>query len=74
MRIKQKVLASVAAVGSLLSVGAMAQTSGSSTDFSTILSGLDTSTIVAAIISAGVLLAGVGFSKWGTKKVAKFFG
>lgn len=44
------------------------------TDFSTILTGLDSTTAVTAIIGAGVILAGVGFAKWATKKVARFFG
>lgn len=72
MRIKHKVAASVAAVGSVLSVGAFAQTAP--TSYSSILSGLDTSTAISAVIGAGALLAGVGFAKWATKKVARFFG
>jgi hypothetical protein len=44
------------------------------TDYSSILTGLDSSTAVTAIIGAGVILAGVGFAKWATKKVARFFG
>ncbi|THD06475.1 capsid protein [Rhodanobacter lindaniclasticus] len=50
----------------------MAQTTG--TDYSSILSGLDTSTAITAIVGAGVIVAGVGFAKWATKKVARFFG
>lgn len=45
-----------------------------STTFSNILSGLDVSTAVTAIISAAALLAAVSFTKWGAKKVAAFFG
>lgn len=70
MSIKHNVAAAVAAVGSVLSVGAFA----TGADFSTVLTGLDTSTAVTAIIGAGALLAGVGFAKWATKKVARFFG
>lgn len=62
------VAASGAAVGGL----AMAQTTG--TDYSSILAGLDTSTAITAIVGAGVILAGVGFAKWATKKVGRFFG
>lgn len=51
----------------------MAQTAAA-TSYSSILSGLDTSTAITAIIGAGALLAGVGFAKWATKKVARFFG
>ena len=63
-----------ASVG-LASIGglAMAQSS-SSTNFSSILSGLDASTAVTAILAAAVILALVGFAKWGAKKVGKFFG
>ena len=71
---KGKVLAAVASVGSLVAGGAMAQTSGTATSYSSILSGLDTSTAITAIIGDGALLAGVGFAKWATKKVARFFG
>lgn len=58
--------------GALVSGGAFAQSTGA--DYSSILSGLDTSTAIAAIVGAGVILAGVGFAKWATKKVARFFG
>lgn len=73
MEIKSKVMAGAAAVGSLVAGGAMAQTAAA-TSYSSILSGLDTSTAITAIIGAGALLAGVGFAKWATKKVARFFG
>lgn len=62
----------LAAVGSLVAVPAFAQTTGN--DYSSILTGLDSSTAITAIIGAGVILAGVGFAKWATKKVARFFG
>lgn len=45
-----------------------------STTFSNILTGLDASTAIAAIIGAAALLAAVGFARWGAKKVAGFFG
>lgn len=61
----------LAAVGSVVAVPAFAQTT---TDYSSILTGLDSSTAITAIIGAGVILAGVGFAKWATKKVARFFG
>ena len=73
MGIKSKVMAGAAAVGSLVAGGAMAQTAAA-TSYSSILSGLDTSTAITAIVGAGALLAGVGFAKWATKKVARFFG
>lgn len=43
-------------------------------DYSGVLTGLDSSTAITAIIGAGVIIAGVGFAKWATKKVARFFG
>ncbi len=43
-------------------------------DFSGILSGVDGSTAVTAIVAAAAILALVGFAKWGAKKVARFFG
>jgi hypothetical protein len=45
-----------------------------SLSYGDILSGLDTSTAITAVIAAGTLLAGLGFAKWATKKVARFFG
>ena len=71
MQIKTKVGAALAGVGSMAGA-AMAQSAGS--DYSSILTGLDVSTAVTAVISAGALLAAVGFAKWATKKVARFFG
>jgi len=69
--IKNAVMALLA--GSAVTGGAaFAQATGN--DYSGILSGLSTSTAITAIISAGALLAGVGFAKWATKKVARFFG
>ena len=65
---------STALLGALALAGsnAFAQTGGA--DYSSILSGLDTTTAITAVIGAGALLAGVGFAKWATKKVARFFG
>lgn len=44
------------------------------TTYGDILSGLDSAPMVAALIAAGTILAAVGFSKWGSKKVGRFFG
>jgi hypothetical protein len=69
---RAKSLAPAAVIaGSLVAGAASAQTA---TTYSSILTGLDTSTAITAVIGAGVLLAGVGFAKWATKKVARFFG
>lgn len=43
-------------------------------DFSAVLTGLDSSTAVTAIIGAGALLAAPGFAKWAVRKVATIFG
>lgn len=69
---KSKLVLLASALAMSASMGASAQSTG--TDYGTILAGLDNSTAIAAVIGAGVLLAGVGFAKWGTKKVATFFG
>ncbi|WP_246031163.1 hypothetical protein [Rhodanobacter lindaniclasticus] len=72
MRNMKRVGAAVLAGSMVVAGSAMAQTTG--TDYSSILSGLDTSTAITAIVGAGVIVAGVGFAKWATKKVARFFG
>jgi hypothetical protein len=74
---KAKALSKTAAVAAVLGASsfagiASAQTSAGS--YGDILSGLDTSTAITAVIAAGTLLAGLGFAKWATKKVARFFG
>ncbi|MGW8274599.1 capsid protein [Xanthomonas axonopodis] len=40
----------------------------------TILSGLSAADAVTAVVGAAALIALVGFTKWGAKKVAGFFG
>jgi hypothetical protein len=55
-------------------VPATAMAAGAGPDFSGILDGLDTGTIVTAILAAAALIAIVGFAKWGAKKLARFFG
>lgn len=67
----KKGASAVAASGAMVGGLAMAQTT---TDYSSILTGLDTSTAITAIVAAGAILAGVGFAKWATKKVGRFFG
>lgn len=67
------VAASAVVAGGSIATMASAQTSGSG-GYGDILSGLDSSTAVAAVIAAGTILAGLGFARWATKKVATFFG
>lgn len=59
------VIAAAAMSGSAMALGP---------DFSTILTGLDNSTAITAVVAAGAILAGVGFAVWATRKVARFFG
>lgn len=72
MKCIKRVGSALAAAMGLGAGSVMAQTTP--TDYSSILSGLDTSTAITAIVGAGVIVAGVGFAKWATKKVARFFG
>jgi hypothetical protein len=79
MKIRSFVSGKMVAISTLLAVGsvslsASAQTSGALAGLSSVLTGLDTTDVIAAIVGAGALLAGVGFAKWATKKVGKFFG
>ena len=64
--------ASLGVAASLVSLGASAQTA-TATDFSSILAGLSASTAITAILGAGLIVAGVGFARWGVRKVAGFF-
>lgn len=66
--------AAMALLGGTALTGSAAFAQATGNDYSGILSGLSTATAITAIISAGALLAGVGFAKWATKKVARFFG
>lgn len=42
--------------------------------YADITTGLDTATVITAVIAAAALLAGVGFAKWAAKKLGTFFG
>jgi hypothetical protein len=53
-------------------VGTSANAAG--TDFSSISSGIDASTIVTAIVAMGAIMILPGVAKWGAKKLATFFG
>lgn len=59
-----------------LAVPAFAQSSstGDLSSLSGVLTGLDTTDVITAMVGAAALLAGVGFAKWASKKVGKFFG
>lgn len=75
MKIRAVLSSKLMALAGILSAGVSAVPAmAAGDDYSSILTGLDTSTAVTAIIGAGALLAGVGFAKWATKKVARFFG
>lgn len=62
--------------GGLVAAGVLVASAANAAapDFSSITSGVDSSTVVTAIVAMGVILALPGFAKWATKKVAGFFG
>lgn len=72
-RYKGKLVA-VLPAASLVVAGNALASGGGGTDFSGILSGIDGATAVTAIVAAAAILALVGFAKWGSKKVGRFFG
>lgn len=65
----------VAPLGAVVT-GLFAVTSANAagTDFSSIASGIDASTIVTAIVAMGAIMILPGVAKWGAKKLATFFG
>lgn len=71
-----KANAKFATVVTMLCLGLMVggQAAAVGPDFSSILTGLDASTAITAVLAAAVIIAGVGFAIWGGKKVAAFFG
>lgn len=71
MRKFVKRLAGTAAVASSVVAGS-AMAAG--TDFSGIGAGIDSSTVVTALIGFGAIYAAPGFARWATKKIAGFFG
>lgn len=71
MKIRQRIAASVAVLGGVVVAGSA---NAAGFDFSTITAGVDSSSVVTAIVAMGVILVGPGFAKWATKKVAGFFG
>ena len=61
------------AVGAASLVGS-GMAAATAPDYSTILSGLDAGDAVVVFIAAAAVLAAVGFGKWISKKVGKYFG
>jgi hypothetical protein len=72
--VKQLVMAGLVSVGAMAAPAFAQGTTGSLSGLSTIFSNLDQGDIIASFIAGGVVIAAVGFAKWGTKKAAKFFG
>jgi hypothetical protein len=62
-------LCMLALIGSMSSV---AMASGG-TDYASVLDGLTAGNAVTGILAAGVIVAGLGFAIWATRKVAGFF-
>jgi len=71
---KAVVMAGILAVGAGAAVTVTQPAMATGTDFSTITSGLDESTVITAVVAAAALLAAVGFAKWAAKKLGRFFG
>ncbi|WP_442784009.1 hypothetical protein [Collimonas fungivorans] len=70
----KKAVAPLAAVVTGLFAVTSANAAGTGTDFSSIASGIDASTIVTAIVAMGAIMILPGVAKWGAKKLATFFG
>ncbi|ALF87513.1 MULTISPECIES: hypothetical protein [Ralstonia solanacearum species complex] len=72
MKLTQKL-----AAGAALAVGgagaAMAQTTTSGIDFSSMTGAVSATAVVAALVAMGVVKIGPGFAKWALNKVAAFF-
>jgi hypothetical protein len=61
----------LAAISAAVAAGG-AQATG--LDASGVLAGVDSTTVVTAIVAAGAIMALPGFAKWAIKKTATFFG
>jgi predicted phage tail protein len=66
----KKVLSAVVTASAVLA--SQAQAAG--TDFSSLTSAVDASTIVTAIVAMGAVMILPGVAKWGVRKIAGFFG
>ena len=62
------------ALATALTVGAPMAMAGGGDNYGSILTGLDGGAAVTAFIAAATILALVGFGKWISKKVGRFFG
>lgn len=68
---KKQKLVRLAAIAMAAAAGG-AQATG--LDASGVLAGVDSTTVVTAIVAAGAIMALPGFAKWAIKKTATFFG
>jgi hypothetical protein len=62
------------ALVSALALGSNLAMAAGGPDYGSILDGLDAGDAVTAFIAAATILALVGFGKWISKKVGKYFG
>ncbi len=58
----------------VLSVAAAGAANAAGVDASGVLAGIDSTSVVTAIVAAGAIMALPGFAKWAIKKTASFFG
>jgi hypothetical protein len=70
-RFNARILAPLSAA-SLFGLSSLALASGG-TDYASVLDGLTAGNAVTGILAAGVIVAGLGFAIWATRKVAGFF-
>ena len=68
-------LRAILVAGTALGVAgaAMAQTTTSGIDFSSMTGAVSATAVVAALVAMGVVKIGPGFAKWALNKVAAFF-
>lgn len=60
--------------GLVASAALASQAQAAATDFSSLTSAVDASTIVTAIVAMGAVMILPGVAKWGVRKIAGFFG
>lgn len=63
----------LALLGLSAAAGASQIAGATGTDFSSVTSGVDASTIVTAIVAMGAIMILPNVAKWGVKKLATFF-
>ncbi|WP_369929343.1 hypothetical protein [Xanthomonas sp. NCPPB 2632] len=62
------------AAGAIAATAVSGSAMAAGTDFSSVTSGVDNSTLITGLVAMAVVLVGAGFAKWGSKKIGGFFG